>query len=513
MIRLPGTGTGTEPLSAPLARLPRTVLLTLCACVMVAQSMVAAINLLLPQLAASRLHPSDGQLLWAVDAYVIAFAGLLIPAGAVGDRFGRKGALLSGLGLFAVGALLSASAGSVAALIAGRAVCGAGAALITPGTMSVLVQLTTPARRPAALAAWTLALGLGGLFGNLGGGLVGQFASWRVLFWVMAPLAAVLAAAVAVFVPRTARHGNAAVDPLGSLLLTAALVAVVLGIIEGPDHGWGSVLVLGAFGAGAVLLTLFTWHALRAERPLFDPRVFRSPRLRAGALGIAVGFFGLFALFYVNSQYLQYAKGFDPAVTGVAIVPLVVGMAVLPRFGARWQAASGPLAPIGTGLLLIAAGLALVSTAGVGTPYPLYALYLLVVSAGAGLSAPPLTIAVVTELPPHQAGLGSGLNAAAREIGASLGVATVGTVLASKVPGGAAAGAAHPAAFVSGMDTGLRVVAGLALLATVAVMMGLRHRSAAAAAPAAAPATPEPQNDGDPAPVVAATAPGTEPAA
>ncbi|WSR03965.1 MFS transporter [Streptomyces sp. NBC_01210] len=375
---------------------------------LVAQSMVAAINLLIPQLAASALDLTDTQILWAVDAYVIVFAALLITAGALGDRLGRKGALLCGLGLFAAGAATSALATVPAVLIAGRGLCGAGAALITPATMSILVSLAGPQRTAQALATWTLAVGLGGLAGNLGGGLVGQYLSWRALFWAMVPLAALLALAVARTTPRTPAHSAAALDPLGSLLLTVALVAVVYGIIEGPSYGWSSAHVLTAFAVGAVLLTLFTVHALRAERPLFDPRVFASRRLRAGALGTAASFFGLFSLFYVNAQYLQYAKGFSVALTGVAIVPLTVGMALVPKLGARWQARFGPRPLVGGGLGLIGAGLLLVSMADTGTPYPLYALYLLVLSAGMGLCAPALTVTVVAELPAHQAGLGSG---------------------------------------------------------------------------------------------------------
>ncbi|GAA0267991.1 MFS transporter [Streptomyces polychromogenes] len=474
----PAAGGGSAPGLSAAARL---VLYT---CVLIAQGMVAAVNLLIPQLAASALHPSPGELLWAVDAYVIVFAALLIPAGALGDRYGRKGALLSGLALFAAGAALSAPARDPAVLIAGRGLCGAGAALIMPATMSVLVHLTPPARRPQALATWTLSAGLGGLAGNVGGGLAGEFLTWRALFWAVVPLAALLALAVARAVPRTAPRPDAAVDPLGALILAGALFSVVYGIIEGPAYGWSSAQVLIAFGAGAALLAAFAGYALRAARPLLDPRIFASRRLRAGALGIGAAFFGLFSLFFVNAQYLQYAKGFSPAQTGFAIVPLTVGMALVPRFGARLQQRTGPRLPVGLGLVLIACGLLLVSTVGARTPYPVYACYLLVMSVGTGLCAPSLTMTVVSALPAHQAGLGSGLNTAAREIGAALGVAVVGTVLASRLHGGPAAGAVHAAGFTDAMGVALRTVAAVLLVASAAVVSGFREprerRSAAA---------------------------------
>lgn len=178
-------------------------------------------------------------------------------------------------------------------------------------------------------------------------------------------------------------HGN--LDPLGTVLLTAGLVAVLFGIIEGTTYGWTSAPVLGAFSAGAVLTALFTAHALRSPRPLFDPRVFASPRLRSASLGTAAGFFGLFSLFFVNSQYLQGIKG-CAAVTGVAIMPLTIGMALVPRLAARWS--GRPRAVVGAGLALIGVGLLGASTVDAATPYRAYACRLLDISAGAGLSMP-----------------------------------------------------------------------------------------------------------------------------
>ncbi|MFD9910770.1 MFS transporter [Streptomyces sp. NPDC059063] len=426
----------------------------LCACVLVAQSMVAAINLLIPQLSSSSLHPSASELLWTVDAYVIVFAGLLIPAGALGDRYGRKGALLTGLGLFGAGATVSALAGSPALLIAGRGVSGAGAALIMPATMSILMRVAPPEQRPRALASWTLAVGLGGLAGNVGGGLIGEYLPWRALFWVMLPLAALLAVAVARTTPRTATAPDAkSPDPVGTLLLTAGLVAILFGIIESPLYGWTSARILIAFAVGAVLLGAFTTHALRSRAPLFDPRVFRSRRLCAATLGTAASFFGLFSLFFVNSQYLQYVKGYGAAQAGFAIVPLTVGMALVPRLAARWSRTPRPV--VGAGLFLIGAGLLGTSTADAATPYALYACWLLVISAGTGLCMPALTMGVVSSLPPHQAGLGSGLGTSAREVGAALGVAITGTILAT----------AHTTDFTHGMAEALRAVGTVVLIA------------------------------------------------
>ncbi|MFJ9813880.1 MFS transporter [Streptomyces sp. NPDC101151] len=466
----------------PAHALKRPTLLALCACVLVAQSMVAAINLLIPQLSSSSLHPSHSEILWTVDAYVIAFAGLLIPAGALGDRHGRKGALLAGLGLFAAGAATSAFAPDPAVLIAGRGLSGAGAALITPSTMSIMIQLSAPEHRARTMAAWTLSIGLGGAAGNLGGGLVGQYLTWRALFAAMIPLAALLALAVAVTTPRTDRSEHSNLDPLGTVLLTAGLVAVLFGIIEGPAYGWSSARILGSFGAGGLLVAFFTVHALRSPEPLFDPRVFASARLRAASLGTATGFFGLFALFFVNSQYLQGIKGFDAALTGVAIMPLTFGMALVPKLSARW--AGHPRAVVGAGLALIGLGLLAASTADAGTPYWTYTCWLLVISAGTGLSMPALTLGVLTSLPAHQAGLGSGLGTTARETGAALGVAVTGTVLSAHTD------------LTHGMGPALRTVGLVVLAATALVVAGYGTRTTTRTTPAAcedrAPLPPRP---------------------
>lgn len=467
------------------------------ACVVLVVAMVAAINLSIPKLSASGLRPSATGLLWIVDSYVLVFGCLLIPAGAAGDRFGRKGALLAGLGVFAAGCLLSAAAPAVAVLLAGRLVTGAGAALIMPATLSLLMQVTEPARRPQAIAAWTAATGVAGAVGNLAGGAVLEWLPWRCLFLAGALAAGALAALTARLAPAGERH-RADLDVPGAALLTAALFALLFGIIEGSERGWTSVPVLGGFAGAAVLLAVFAVHAMRAAHPLLDPRLFARASLRSGVLGIGAAFFCLFALFFVNAQYLQYAKGYSPLVTGAAVTPVVAGMIVVSRRSVGLARRFGNRAVTTSGLLVLACGLGLLSLADAATPYPLYALDLLVMSAGMGLCVPPLSVGVMSALPPGRAGLGSGLNSAAREIGSALGVAVLGTVLAGRfsaaLPPGPA-GHAHSAgeaiaaadasgagagvhaqvvsAFTDAMSAGFRVVALIACAAALLVAPGL----------------------------------------
>ncbi|MFG1991141.1 MFS transporter [Actinoplanes sp. NPDC048988] len=438
-------------------------LLLMCAAAVTLQALVAGINLALPQLAASDLHPSGGQLVWIVDTYVIVFAALLIPAGALGDRFGRKGVLIAGLVLFAVANMVSALAPNVAVLETGRALAGVAAALAQPATLALLVNATEPRRRPQAIAVWTAAMGMGGMAGNLVAGVVLRWAGWSWLFALFVPVALLLAAGVAAFVPRAPRH-HASLDPAGTALLTGGVFALLFGIIEGPGRGWGDVAVLGGFGLGLLLITVFIAYAARASDPLLDPRVFRIPTVRAGALGVGFGFLVLFGLFYVNAQFLQDVKGYSVLVTGLAIAPLAVGMGLVTRravplaerFGARWI--------VGAGLGMIALGLGALSTATASTPYGIYALYLLVTAAGMGLCTPALTHGIMTGLPHARAGLGAGVNSSAREIGAALGVAIIGTVLNSHHA------LRSTADFTAGMHFGYRLLAGGLVIAAAAVV-------------------------------------------
>jgi EmrB/QacA subfamily drug resistance transporter len=407
------------------------ILALMSACVVLTVALVAAVNLAIPKLSASSLHPSSAQLLWIVDSYLIVFACLLIPAGAFGDRYGRKGALLAGLGVFAVGCLMSAVATDVTLLIVGRAVSGAGAALIMPATLSLVVQSFPAEKRPQAIATWTVATGVAGILGNVGGGVVLEYLSWRSLFWVIAPIALVLLAASAWLAPAGERH-PADLDPTGSVLLTLGFVSLLYGIIEGPAGGWTSRTVLGAFGLACVIGIIFVLYALRAAHPVFDPRIFAQPGLRAGTLGVGLTFFGLFALFFVNAQYLQFVRGYSPMITGLAIVPLALGMLAVSRRSITLAARFGVTAVVAAGLVILAAGLAVLSLAGPRTPYGLYAVVLVVISVGMGLATPSQSSAIIRSLPASRAGLGSGLNSASRELGSALGVAIIGTVLSSR---------------------------------------------------------------------------------
>jgi EmrB/QacA subfamily drug resistance transporter len=476
--------------------------------IVLAIGMVAAVNLAIPELQESSLHPTVSATAWIVDSYTLVFACLLIPAGALGDRFGRKRGMLTGLVLFAAGSVLDALAPDVAVLMTGRAVAGIGAALVFPATLAVTLSQVEPKDRPKAVALWSALTGVAGVAGNIGGGLAVSYGGWRALFWAGAPIALVAAAIIAAKVPRQVPHRDP-VDGGGAVLLTAGSVALLFGIIEGPQDGWGSAQVLGSFAAAVVLLGLFGWYETRRAHPMLDPRLFKLAGVRTGALGIIALFFALFGLFYLNAQYLQDVKGYSALLTGVAVLPVAAVMPVISARSGRVVARLGGRTTVVGGLLILAGGIAGLSFATASTPYLLYGVLLAVVSGGMGLAMPPLSGMIVHALPPSHAGVSSGLNSTTREFGSALGVAVLGTVLTARfadnlpaalrnVPGAAGAEIRHsvtaalqyagsvpdPAvraqlvsgtrdAFTSGTSLGLRI--GAVMILVVAVIVAQQH--------------------------------------
>ncbi|MGX9919672.1 MFS transporter [Streptomyces sp. NPDC002248] len=492
--------TSTVDRPAVPARRQGLVLACLSVCTALVVGFVAAINLAVPQLAASSLHPSADQLLWIVDAYVVVFACLVIPAGAAGDKFGRKGALLTGLAVVALGALVSAAAPNVPLMLLGRALTGLGAACVLPNCVGVLLHATAPERRGHALAVWAAATGVGGVVGNIGGGTLLNRGSWHTLFVAVAVVAAACLAWAAAVAPRSARHARR-IDVPGTALFVAAVVALLLGIIEGPEKGWSSVPVVTAFAACLLLGVVWVLLELRIQHPMLDPRLFRDARLAGAALGMTVAFFGSFGLFYVNASLLQYGRGWSVLRAGVGIIPvtfpLLLGSRHVPALVRRF----GVPATLTAAFALTSAGLAGLSLT-TDLAYPWYGACLFVVGLGIMLAVPTLTAEIAAGLPLERAGIAGGLQSATRELGSALGVAVVGTILTASFthhlpsrPGGhghaphtvsealEATPGAHSAivtAFTHGGDTALRAAALITLVAGALVVGGLTraHRRA-----------------------------------
>ncbi|MFI7104489.1 MFS transporter [Streptomyces sp. NPDC050161] len=448
-------------------------------CVTLVVGMVSAVNLAIPALSRSALRPSAAEVVWVVDGYVVLFACLLIPGGALADRIGRKGTLLGGMALFTAGCALCATAPGVDVVIAGRMLSGVGAAAVLPTTLALLVDGAPPERRPKLVAVWASMTGMAAVLGNVGGGAALETGSWRALFWCVVPpavLALILVARCAPAQPPRDRP----VSPLSAALLTAGFLALLAGVVAAPQQGWGSPRVIGAFAGACLLLGGWVRYELRHPRPMLDPRLFTLPAVRAGALGMVLVFVGMFGLFYVNGQYLQYVKGYSPLGAGLRLLPMAAALLLAPRAAVRLEARLGPRRTVACGLLVLAAGPATVATVGVHTPYALYALGATLTAAGCGLATPLLSHAMLSALPAHRAGVGSGLQSLARELGSALGAALSGTLVAAvfvtRLPPRlrgpdapttvaaaerAAGGASHPAvltAFTDALDVTMTVL-------------------------------------------------------
>jgi EmrB/QacA subfamily drug resistance transporter len=359
------------------------------------------------------------------------FACLLIPAGALGDRFGRKRGMLIGLGVFAIGSAMAALAPNVAVLMCGRALSGVGAAFVLPATLAVTLARVAPSSRPQGVALWSALSGVAGVIGNLGSGLAVELGGWRVLFWAGVPIALAAGALIASQVPDQTPHRDP-VDGAGALLLTAGSVALLYGIIDAPQLGWGSWQVLGSLALAIVLLAAFAWYETRRRQPMLDPRLFKLAGVRTGALGIVALFFVLFGFFYINAQYLQDVKGYSALLSAVCILPIAVVMLYTSTRSTQLAARFGARATIILGLLILAATITLLSFATAATPYALYGLLLAIAGGGMGLAMPPLSGMMVHALPPSHAGVSSGLNSTTREFGSALGVAVLSTILTTR---------------------------------------------------------------------------------
>jgi len=392
------------------------------------------LNVALPTLALA-LHASTGALQWMVDAYILVFAGLLLPAGALGDRYGRKRLLMFGLAFFAAASAAATYAGSTGQLIAARAVMGIGAAVLTPVVMAVLPVIFSPDERPKAIAFGAIGMGLGLPLGPIVGGYLLKHFWWGSVFAINVPVAALALVAVAVLVPESRDPAPPRPDLVGAALSTLGLVALVYGLIEAPGRGWGDHVVLGMLGTGLLLLAAFASWERHAAAPMIDLGLFARRRFLFGTLAMTVASFTLFGLLFVLPQYFQAVRGSDALGTGVRLLPLIGGLIVGARTSATLTVRIGTRVSIAAGLVLIAGGLAFGATTTVDSGYALAACWLPVVGAGAGLTLAPAMDAVLGELPVARAGSGTAVTMTVRQVGGALGVALLGSISASAYTG------------------------------------------------------------------------------
>ena len=389
------------------------------------------VNVALPTLV-RQLGASVSQLQWVVDAYTVVFAGLLLLAGALGDRFGRRRSLTFGLSVFAVGSAAAAFAGGVGQLIVARAVMGGAAAFIMPATLSILTNVFTEAReRALAIGLWSGVVGIGVVLGPVAGGFLLDHFWWGSVFIVNVPIAVAAIVAGRMLVPESRDPDAQRVDWFGATLSVVGLVSLVSAIIEGPSRGWTNSLSLGLFALAAVALASFAVWENRVDAPMLDVRFFRNPRFSAASANITLMFFALFGFVFLSTQYLQFVLGYSPLSAGLRTLPFAGAMLTVAPFSSKLVERIGTKRAVVIGMLTFATGLVLASTMTTATGYPRLGFAMLLLGAGLGMSSAPATESIMGSLPRHRAGVGSALNDTAREVGGALGVAVVGSIVSS----------------------------------------------------------------------------------
>lgn len=406
------------------------VLAILCVSLVVIVMGVSSLNNALPRLAEA-LDPTASQLQWIVDAYSLVFAGALLTAGALGDRFGRRGALVFGLVVFGLAALAGSQADNPTQLIAARSVMGFGAAFIMPATLSIIVNTFPMHERPRAIALWAAFAGVGSALGPVASGILLQHFWWGSVFFANLPLVVLLIVLAVWLVPTSRDPKGHALDPIGAALSVVALVALVYAVIEGPDKGWTSAPTIAGFAVAAAGGLAFVWWELRTPNPTLDPRLFRLRGFSMGSLAITLVFFSQFGFFFAFTQYMQFVKGYDPLEAAVRQLPLALMIVLVSPRSPKLVARFGVRKVVTAGFLFAALGFFVVATFQASTPYWLIVVGLLPLGTGMACIMPPASQMIVGSVPLAKSGVGSAVNDVTREVGGALGIAVLGSILAT----------------------------------------------------------------------------------
>lgn len=376
---------------------------------------------------------------WTVDAYTVVLAGLLISSGALADRFGRRRVFQWGLAVFGVASLACALAPSAGALVAARAVQGAGASMLSPVALAIVVNaMPDPRERARAIGVWASVFGLSMAVGPVTGGALVAVLGWRSLFWINAPVIVAALVLSAVFVPESRAPKARRLDVPGQILLTVTIAVWVGVLIEGPRVGWTSPAALTAYAVAVVATAGFVRVESRREEPLMDPRLFRDPVFSGAVLGAVAVFVALNAALLLNTLYLQHARGFTATAAGTATLPMAVGATVCAPWSGRMVGRAGPRLPLClAGGFLTTGGLCLVGLDRHTSLVLLLSAYLLI-GMGFGFANAPITNAAVSGLPPARAAVAGAITSTARQTGAAIGIALAGGLVAGTGPAGLA---------------------------------------------------------------------------
>ena len=420
----------TEEINEKAYRRRWAILVVLCVSLLIIVLDNSILNVAIPTLI-RELSATNSQVQWMVDSYTLVFAGLLLTMGAMGDRYGRRGALQMGYVLFGLGSVASAFANSADQLIATRAFMGIGGALIMPATLSIITNVFPPQERGKAIGVWAGTAGIGVALGPLTGGFLLAHFYWGSIFLVNIPIVIFGLIAGFLLIPTSKDPSAPKLDPVGAALSVGALTAIVYALIEAPASGWTAPLTLGVLGAGLVLGAVFVGWEQRSDHPMLDVSFFRNPRFSAANAAITLTFFAMFGSIFLLTQYLQFTLGYSPLESGVRMLPYAGTMMVVAPLSSKVVERFGSKRTIATGLGLAAIALVLMGTLSVNTPYIDIAWRFVILAAGMALVMAPATDSVMGSVPLAKAGVGSAVNDTTRQVGGALGVAIIGSIVSS----------------------------------------------------------------------------------
>ena len=425
---------------------------------------------------------------WVVNAYILAFATLLLTGGRLADLFGRRRLFLTGLTLFTGASLFGGFATSEAALVAARGLQGAGAALLAPTTLAIIAAAFPDTKeRGKAIGLWAATSALAFAVGPVTGGAIAQHLHWSWIFWINVPVGLVgwLIARTAIAESRD-ETAVRRIDVAGLVISGATLLALVYALIEGNSRGWTSPLIVGLLAVSAVGVGAFLWIERRTPAPMLELALFRDRTFASGnALQIISGF-GIFGVYFFLSLYVQGILGFSPTKAGLVFVPMALLITVVAPASAKVVERVGAAATIGGGMLISAAGFLVLERVGQSAGFADLVPGLVLIGVGGGLTTP-LIGAVLARVPVEKSGVASGVLNTMRELAASLGIAVTGAILASRETAAISRGATHTAAFVDGYQIGLYASAAVMTAGALLALVALRHDTAEAEPLIAAP--------------------------
>jgi EmrB/QacA subfamily drug resistance transporter len=434
------------------------ILGVLCLSMLVAVIDNMVLNIAIPALIRD-LGASQSDIQWIVDSYILVFAGLLLTAGSLSDRHGRRLGLVTGLAVFGGASVLATICQTPGQLIAVRGLMGIGAAFLMPGTLSILTTVFGDEERKKAIAIWSSVLMLGALGGPTLGGLLLEHFWWGSVFLINVPIAILGIIAAIVIIPES-RGPASKPDLVGALLSTVGMTALVWGVISVAKDGWSSPQTIGGFAVAAVFLAAFAVWERTTPEPMLPLSLFRNRNFAGASLSIVLLSFSAGGVMLALTQYLQFVLGYGPMKAGLAFIPMLVTVVAFNGIGVVVDRKLGTRVAVSSGLLLMGAGFGVLTTIGPADGYLKLAVALVVMGMGSGIAAPAAVGTLLAALPPDRAGVGSAVNDTVQQVGSALSVAVLGSVLTAVYRSAMPANASGPARDSIGDALGIAAVTG-----------------------------------------------------